>query len=178
LNQRLVKGWDNMSPNTSQKTFHELARALLEKQIMLTDKLNVLLQREYDVLSLLNVDSLDVLANEKQPIILNIDTLNQHWLSLLELEGATLDVKGIYTFLKTYDSNKSTSIFPLWEKLLTQAKECQRLNTINGATLTLRNQATQQAMSILRGHTPGDSLYDLQGSETPNYAGGRSIAKA
>lgn len=167
-----------MSPNTSQRSFHELAKALLEKQLMLTERLNALLQREYDVLHLRNVDSLDVLASEKQPIVLDIDTLNQHWLSLLELEGAELDVKGIIAFLKQYDSKKSTRILPLWESVLKQAKECHRLNTINGATLTLRNQATQQAMSILRGHTPGDSLYNVQGSETPNYAGGRSIAKA
>jgi len=162
----------------SQKSFHELARALIEKQLMLTEKLNTLLQREFDVLHMRNTDSLDVLASEKQPIILDIDTLNQHWLSLLELEGAKLDVDGISTYLKTYDTKKSTQVFPLWQSLLNQAKESQRLNTINGATLTLRNQVTQQAMSILRGHTPGDSLYNIQGSETPNYAGGRSIAKA
>ena len=161
-----------------QKSFHELARALIDKQLMLTERLHVLLQKEYDTLHLRHVDSLDVLANEKQPIILDINTLNQHWLALLELEGATIDVKGINTFLKQYDAQKSSSILPLWENLLTKAKECQRLNTINGATLTLRNQATQQAMSILRGHVPGDSLYNMQGSETPNFAGGRSIAKA
>ena len=161
-----------------QKSFHELASALIDKQLMLTDRLHVLLKKEYDILHLRHVDSLDILANEKQPIILDIDTLNQHWLSLLELEGATLDVKGIFAFLKKYDAEKSSKILPLWEKLLTKAKECQRLNTINGATLTLRNQATQQAMSILRGHVPGDSLYNMRGSETPNFAGGRSIAKA
>ena len=167
-----------MLQKPAQKSFHELAKALIEKQLMLTDRLNVLLQKEYDILHLRHVDSLDVLASEKQPIVLDIDTLNQHWLALLELEGATLDTKGISTFLTEYDNKKSSSILPLWENLLVQAKECQRLNTINGATLTLRNQATQQAMSILRGHTPGDSLYNMRGSETPNYAGGKSIAKA
>ncbi len=162
----------------SQKSFHELANALLEKQLMLSEKLITLLKRESDVLNLRNVESLEELASEKQPIVLDIDTLNQHWLSLLELEGATLDANGISRFLKEYDNQKMTSISTLWEKLLTMAKECQRLNAINGATLSLRNQVTQQIMSILRGHIPGDSLYDLQGSEKPNYAGGRSIAKA
>jgi len=167
-----------MSPNTLQKSFHELAKALLEKQLMVTERLHVLLQKEYDILHMRNIDSLDVVASEKHPIVIDIDTLNQHWISLLELEGAKIDVNGIITFLKDYDDKKSTAIFPLWENVLVKAKECHRLNTINGATLTLRNQATQQAMSILRGHTPGDSLYNLQGSEMPNYAGGKSIAKA
>jgi len=162
----------------SQKSFHELAKALLEKQLMLTERLNVLLKREYDVLQLRNSDSLEELASEKQPIVLDIDTLNQHWLALLELEGAKLDVNGIFAFLGKYDERKSTNILPLWEDIMLAAKECQRLNTINGATITLKNQATQQIMTILRGHMPGDSLYDIQGSEMPNYAGGRSIAKA
>lgn len=162
----------------AQKSFHELARALLEKQLMLTQRLHALLQNEYDVLHLRHIDSLDVLASEKQPIILDIDTLNQHWLSLLELEGATVDVDGILVFLIQYDKEKNSGILPLWEALLEKAKECQRLNTINGATLSLRNQATQQAMSILRGHVPGDTLYTMKGTETPNYSGGRSIAKA
>ncbi len=165
-------------PARVQKKFHELASALIEKQLMLTQRLLGFLQQEYDVLHLRNVESLDILASQKQPIILDIDTLNQHWLSLLELEGITLDIKNINAFLKTYDAEKNSRILPAWEALLVKAKECQRLNSINGATLTLRNQATQQAMSILQGHTPGDSLYNGRGAETPNYAGGRSLAKA
>jgi len=162
----------------SQKSFHELARALLEKQLMLTARLHALLQKEYDELHLRFTTGLEDLASEKQPIVFDIDTLNQHWLALLEIEGASLNVDGIFTFLEQYDKSKRTSILPQWKKLLAEAKKCQRLNTINGATLTLRNQATQQTMTILRGHMPGDSLYNGNGTEMPNYAGGKSIAKA
>lgn len=162
----------------TKKTFHELAEALLEKQLLLTDKLNGLLQQEYDTLHMRHGESIDVLSNEKQPIILNIDTLNQHWLALLELEGASLNVDAIKTFLQEYDAINSTMLLSLWEKLLAKAIKCQRLNTINGATLMLQNQVTQQAIAILRGHTPGNTLYNFQGSEMPNFAGGRSIAKA
>ncbi len=175
----MAKKEEKTSPlKRPQKSFHELAKALIDKQLMLTERLHVLLKKEYDTLHLRHVDSLDVLASEKQPIVLDIDTLNQHWLSLLELEGAELNEKAIPAFLSKYDKKHGSRILPLWENLLVKAKECQRLNSINGATLTLRNQATQQAISILRGHVPGDSLYNTQGAETPNYAGGRHLAKA
>ncbi len=162
----------------TQKTFHELGTALLEKQIALTDKLNALLQKEFDRLHIRHGESFEALSNEKQPVILDIDTLNQHWLALLELEGVSLDVSEIKVFLQKYDAINSSTLLSMWNNLLEKAVKCQRLNTINGATLTLQNQVTQQAIAILRGHTPGNTLYNIQGSETPNFAGGRSIAKA
>lgn len=162
----------------TQNSFHQLAKSLLEKQLALATKLHTLLISENEKLHLRYGDFVETIANEKQPIILNIDTLNQHWLSLLELEGAKLDVISIKKFLSEYDRKESTNLLHMWQNILSMAKQCQRLNTINGATLTLQNQVTQQAMAILRGHTPGNTLYNIQGSETPNSVGGRSIAKA
>lgn len=162
----------------TQSTFYDLAKSLLDKQLTLTTKLHTLLLNENEKLHSRQGDFIETSANEKQPIILNIDTLNQHWLSLLELEGADIDIEGINIFLNDYDKSKATNLLYLWENILNMAKKCQRLNTINGATLTLQNQVTQQAMAILRGHTPGNTLYNYQGSETPNCIGGKSIAKA
>ena len=42
----------------------------------------------------------------------------------------------------------------------------------------MRNQTTQQVMSILRGTKAEDRLYDHYGSESTTYTAGKSLAKA
>jgi len=158
--------------------FHILALDSLEKQQTLTKQLLNLLKLEYKTLNTNYVDPLDEIINDKQPLIIELDALNQHWLSLIATESVETSPKGIEGFLKHYDQINNTTLLHQWLSLQNMAKDCQKTNTINGTIIALRYQSTQQTLSILRGQAPGDSTYDPHGNNTTGYSGGKAIAKA
>ena len=158
--------------------FHILALDSLEKQQALTKQLLNLLKQEYKTLNTNYVDPLDEIITDKQPLIIELDALNQHWLSLIAAESIETSPEGIETFLKNYDKTNNTALLKQWLELHTMAKDCQKTNTVNGTIIALRYQSTQQTLSILKGQLPGDSTYDPQGNNSVGYSAGNAIAKA
>jgi len=159
-------------------SFHVLALDSLEKQKTLTKQLLNLLKQEYKTLNTNYVDPLDEIISDKQPLIVELNTLNQHWLSLIAAESVEVSPEGIENFLKKYDKANHTTLLNQWLDLQTMAKDCQKTNTVNGTIIALRYQSTQQTLSILKGQMPGDSTYDPQGNNNGGYSGGNAIAKA
>ena len=162
----------------SASPFHKLALDSLEKQQALTKQLLNLLKQEYKTLNTNYVDPLDEIIRDKQPLIVELNALNQHWLSLIAAESVETSPEGIEKFLKSYDKANSTALLNQWLDLQTMAKDCQKTNTVNGTIIALRYQSTQQTLSILKGQMPGDSTYDPQGNNSAGYSGGNAIAKA
>ena len=158
--------------------FYKLAKDSLEKQLEATKKLLNLLKQEYKVYHTNSVEPLDNIISGKQPLIVELDLLNQHWLTLVAAESIETNPEAISTFLKKCDEKNNTSISVQWVDLQNMAKDCQKINTINGTIIALRFQSTQQTLSILKGQVPGDAVYDPQGNNTSGYTGGNALAKA
>ena len=162
----------------NESSFHELAYDSLEKQLATTKQLLNLLKQEYKIYHTNSVEPLDEIIGDKQPIIVELDALNQNWLALVAAESIETSPEGISKFLKTCDEENNTSLSVQWEDLQNMAKDCQKINTINGTIIALRYQSTQQTLAVLRGQVPGDTVYDTQGNNTSGYTGGSALAKA
>ena len=162
----------------SDQQFQDMAKQLLENTINLTIGLNKLLEKEYGVLKSLDTSSLEQIAEEKAPITTLLDQHNQEWLQLLEKKLKPLNTNNINRFLRDYDKKNHTKLAEKWQILQNHARKCQRLNTINGTVIVLRNQAANQILSILRGQTGDNSTYDTYGNHKVIHNGGHSLAKA
>ena len=162
----------------SDRQFQDIAKQLLDNTICLTMQLNELLEKEYAVLKSLDTSALSNIADEKTPIAALIDQHNQEWLTLLERYVGTPAPSKIKQFLNNYDNRHQTSLSESWQSLTSHARKCQRLNTINGTVIVLRNQAGNQILSIIRGQNGNHSTYDTHGNHKIIHNGGHSIAKA
>jgi len=158
--------------------FYILAQELLAKQQDFSKQLLALLRQEYKTLSTHNAENLELITIEKQPLIVEIDRLNQEWLSVLQAQSVELNTKSISAYLREYDLNNNTDIHKSWQELQTLAKDCKKSNTVNGTIIALRQQSAQQTLAILRGQLPGDNIYNPQGNNEAGYASGTAIAKA
>ena len=162
----------------SEAPFHELAQDLLVKQQVLTEQMLTLLKREYETLCTNFVEPLNVINLEKQPLIVELNTINQRWATLFTTVCNEMSSESIASYLQDYDQVNHTQLSGLWLTLQSLAKDCQKANTINGTIVTLRNKSAQQTMAILRGQVPSNVVYDPSGNNTPGYIGGNSLAKA
>ena len=162
----------------NKQPFHVSAQFLLERQIQLTSQLHDIVKQEYEILNSRITDALETLSNDKQPLIIEIDQINQQWLALLETESVSLTPYKISLFLEDYDVVNGSSLRKTWQALLKTAKDCQKANEVNGRIISLRYQATLQTLHILRGNNPSDNIYNGQGTKTPTYSGGQELAKA
>ncbi len=158
--------------------FASTARTLLEQQIAVTGDLVSTLQTEYNILKKVDTGDLASLSQQKQSLIDQLETLSQQWLGLLLDDQTEITAEGIRAHLQAADPDNSLRLLPLWEQLGQLARECQRQNQVNGAVLVVRQQATQQALDILRGMPPeGQASYGPQGT-TRTTAPGVTIGKA
>ncbi len=160
------------------KHFQTTAQNLLAKLQASSEQLLNLLQQEYKVLSTADAESLDTITLEKQPVIIQINSDNQEWLTLLSQECQDMSPQGIDQFLGNYDVTHACSLSTQWGKLQTLAKACKKSNTVNGTIITLRHQSAQQTLAILRGQIPGDTVYNPKGNNSNSYSGGSALAKA
>jgi len=162
----------------SNQLFHNIATPLLDENIKLSIQLNELLENENSMLKTSDTSSLESLASEKELVMTALDKIHQDWLALTEQQVKELSTDRINRFLMYYDRKYSTELFEKWKSLQSYARKCQRLNTINGSIISLRNQAANQILSILRGQTGDDSTYDTHGAQKAMHGGGHSLAKA
>ena len=158
--------------------FYKLAKDSLEQQLVATKQLLNLLKQEYKIYHTNSVEPLDDIISDKKPLIVELDGLHKHWLALITAESVKADPDEITAFLKSCDEENNTSLSVQWLDLQNMARDCQKINTINGTIIALRYQSTQQTLAILRGQVPGDSVYDPQGNNTTGFSGGNALAKA
>lgn len=162
----------------NELSFQEQLTRILDAQIRLSGELLSLLKQEYEVLNGTNVESLTELANQKKPIVVDMENLSRAWEVLLKNKGVELSAKGIERFLQEFDAVNNTQLQTAWSSLQDKARECQKKNIVNGSVIAMRNQTTQQAIAVLRGRKPEERLYNHYGAESSTYAGGNSLAKA
>ncbi len=162
-----------------QVQFAQTAKKLLDEQLETTLRINALLSTEHDILSARNTENLATTVQEKKLHIEHLEKLNQSWQQTLRLVKTKFTLKGITTTLSKADPQGEYGLLTRWQKLGQQAKECQRLNLINGATIELRQQVTEQMLSMLRGQAAESHTYNPKGiayNSQPTTGG--QIAKA
>jgi len=162
----------------SKQPFHVLAQHLFNEQITLSEQLIDLLEKENAELRTIQVKELDTIASDKYALISTLNICGGRWQDLMQQRNIESGTKGVETFLGQHDTENESNLLQSWLKSQSLAKQCQRLNAINGTIIILRNQAVQQTLSILRGQLPDNHLYDTKGNQKPTISGGHEIAKA
>lgn len=146
-----------------QAQFAQTAKKLLDEQLETTIRINALLSTEHDILSTRNTENLAATVREKKLHVEHLEKLNQSWQQTLRLVKTKFTLKGIETTLTKADPQGKFDLVTRWQELGKQAKECQRLNLINGATIELRQQVTEQVLSMLRGQAAESHTYSPKG---------------
>lgn len=162
-------------------TFASTAKTLLDKQVEVTYQLLEALQKEYAILKQADTGDLEEVAATKQELVDKLEGLTKQWLSTLLSMDAEITLDGIREFLASHDADQHLNLVKTWEVLGEQATECRRQNTVNGAVVAVRQQATQYSLDILRGCTPGERTYTATGQTkaySSNNGSGGTLGKA
>jgi len=155
--------------------FAKVLKPLLDKQLTMTVALKELMEREYATLNTAQALELDNIIQKKQNVTDDLESLNKNWQRLLEASHVNISQQGIRLFLAKLDPNKTFDLVTNWDTLCEHTKTCQRLNTVNGTVIVLRQHTTQQALDILQGKSNSDT-YGSKGQRLSTDYGGHSIA--
>jgi len=155
--------------------FAKTLKPLLEKQLTTTIALQDFMEREYATLNTAKALELDDIIQKKQQVIDDLDDLNNNWQRLLVASQVDISEQSIRLFLAKLDPDGTSGLVTSWNALCEHTKACQRLNTVNGSVIVLRQHATQQALDILQGKSHSNT-YGPKGQKLSNNYGGHSIA--
>ncbi len=126
---------------------------LIADEITLLARLKSALEREHRALNEQDADQLTVLATEKGDLARNID--------ILEHKRA---------------AHQLADTDPRWQHLLELARECERLNQINGLVVHSNQLRVREALGLLRADVATAETYSANGSASAN-ATSRSLAQ-
>ncbi len=155
--------------------FVKTLKPLLDKQLTMTVALKNLMEREYATLNTAKSLGLDEIIQKKQKVIDDLDKLNKNWQQLLAASQVDISEQNIRLFLAKLDPSETFGLLMNWNALCKHTKACQRLNTVNGTVIVLRQHATRQALDILQGKSHSNT-YGPKGQKLSNNYGGHSIA--
>jgi len=144
--------------------FVKTAKKLLDEQRETAVRLNEILILEHDILSARNTEELETTVQQKKLHVEHLEKLNQSWQQTLRLVKTKFTLKGIESTLTKADPKGTHELVACWKELGLLAKECQRLNLINGATIALRQQVTEQMLAMLRGQPTESHTYGPKGT--------------
>lgn len=136
-----------------------------------------LLSQEQAALRAGNAEPLSEIAQQKAALI---ETLNQaetlrH--RLLAQQGFTADNDGMHRWLLSRPSGEGKALTSLWQEILRLASEAKSLNQLNGQLVSLRLQATSEALSALNVRARESGLYGPAG-QSASLTGSRIIDSA
>ncbi|WP_298622940.1 flagella synthesis protein FlgN [uncultured Legionella sp.] len=160
-----------MNNNNNAKTLIDH----LEQEINWIEHLNVLLSEERTVLETRQFDQLDVLAEKKQNLSVQLEASAKQRMALIN--GSNVDLApgiALQEFLKDCPANDTQQINILNNKLAEQLSICRDLNTINGQVIANNIHTRQQIVNTLSGNkTESMSVYtsngDLKSSTDTNH---------
>ncbi len=158
-------------------TFATQAKTALDRQVELAQQLCQLLEYEYEVLKKSDASEITTIGQQKQELVQDLETTTLAWQELLRQNQVEITLPTIEAALVHADGGQPGALIETWASLAEAAKECQRLNTVNGTVLILRQRATEDLLSIVRG-TQHTTTYSADGQKHRGPGGGSSIGQA
>ena len=142
---------------------HQLTQ-LLTEELLLTQQLVSALKEEQSNLLNNEIESLQIIIQNKTQLVNKLFLLDQKRLDALRESGLADQNNNM---LKLFDSFADPELHTLWKKLLTTTSKAKDLNNNNGLILNRLASNTQNALAILRSHCPNDTfLYGKDGQNT------------
>lgn len=160
----------------------ELLRRLgasLQEEIRAAERFLDILQQEHAALSSSDPGAVEQIGRLKADALGTLEQTGRQRAALIASAGFdAADKQGIETLIQRADPGHRTPVAEQWQRLRELAGECQRLNTINGAVIQSSFRFAQQALALLRGHTPGGTLEYRPDGSTRQPMGSSTLAKA
>jgi flagella synthesis protein FlgN len=133
------------------------------------------LNSEQEALKQGEVDSLAAITRRKAELVEQLNAVERERDVLLRQAGHSGDRSGMDAWLARNPGNRAAA--DRWAKLMELAGEARQLNDINGRLITLRLQATNEALAALTQQSQRTALYGPDGQATPR-TGSRIIDAA
>lgn len=118
-----------------------------------------LLKAERDALTASDMEVIDKMTAEKQPLVIKLEQIGRQREGLLKQQGFPAGKAGLDAFIANQSAQVASALKVLVTKLRTTAYACKEFNQVNGGIVNVNRQYLQKAMSILRGRDATASSY-------------------
>ena len=162
-----------MSSDLKRQAASAALGELMARQQTAADALATVLEREQAAIGA-DADALLALADEKQALVTQLDTLNQQCQARLQDLGYDCSRDGMAACIAWCDQDGS--LRARWDALTERLDACRRQNQVNGMVVERNRHAVQQAIALLTGQTTVNEGYNAHG-ESVRSVPGRSLAE-
>ena len=159
-----------------RKTCRQQLITLLNETLTHTQGLKRQLEAEATALAANDLANLESAVAAKNASVQELELLELQRQRLLETAGFSGNRYGTEACIEWCDENHDVA--RLWQKLLEEARTCQRQNRVNGMLVQFSRRNVQQLLDILRGQPQAGRLYDPSGDTATCAESSRALAKA
>jgi len=145
--------------NASAADFSDFLQTIAN-EAELVQRFVELLTQEQAILTEGKIDELPSLADKKEKLATELNTLTRLRSQYLTSQGYTADRPGMQAWSSKHPEHQQA--LASWDKTLTLAAQAKELNRLNGQLIQLRMQYNSQALEILRRK---DNPLDLYGPD-------------
>ena len=148
---------DHDMSSAPRQPLHDL-RTSVEKECAAMEDVIAILRREQEQLVSGSSEGLDIVVSEKNASLDMLERKRQDRLTTMNKVGAPTDPGMIDQFV-----GADATLSRLWQRLRALARECQRVNALNGRLVNVRLQFVDGRLDTLRRVRGNQSVYDTDG---------------
>jgi flagellar biosynthesis protein FlgN len=146
----------------------EALASILTQEVSALAEIAALLDREHALLVANDVDTLDIVMEERQVSVGKLLRSEEERRSLCRMHGREPDAKGIEQLMAWCDPRGTLKSH--WTECANGAARCRELNDRNGALVTARMKRVETLLTALTGQSQEATTYSAKGA----YAAPRS----
>lgn len=135
-----------------------------DQDAKLVNELLAVLLREQSNLIVMDIDSIEVLLEEKAILVQRIGEVAKNRYEVLGKNGFEPNEAGMLAYLKQQVKSDLNNIWADFQKALSQAKE---MNRLNGILINKHFSRNQQLLSHLQGASNTTTVYGRDGQAKP-----------
>ncbi len=153
-------------------------KALFQRQFVIAEELNTILQDENQALIKRDHEQTHQLIRLKETKMAEIEALSQKQAELLAAVQLPYSAEALDKLINSMPTELSRDMTELRQKLEALLESCQQQNSVNGQVIAVNRQTAEAALAILRGQVaPGGLTYGAAG-QTVSEQSSNSISKA
>ncbi len=131
----------------------------LQSELKIARDLNECLQRERASLTQTDIEAIDEMTRQKQPLVVQLEQLGRQREALLKSTGFPVGKAGLEAFVANLPASQATVFSELIQQLRDVARRCRMDNQINGGIVNVNRQYMLRALSVLRGRDQQTESY-------------------
>ncbi len=144
-----------------------------EQDAKLVSDLLEVLTREQSSLVMADIDAIEAVMDEKSFLLQNISTIANSRYAMLATSGFEANESGMMAWLKHQTKPALIESWAHFQKLISQAKE---MNRLNGLLINKHFNRNQQLLNQLQGNTASGGVYGKNGQAKSQSSSRSSLA--